>query len=81
MLFPETSNSPQIKLLHSICEGIHTRNIELVAKTLHKDLLRTTYPRSLGVPEYDKEEWLQKLRELFEIWTENPEAGLIGCEC
>ena len=75
MSFPETSDSPQIKLLHSISEGMNTRNIDLVAKTLHKDLRRATYPRSLGVPEYNKEVWLQKLRELFDIWTENPKVS------
>lgn len=81
MSVPKTSDSPQIKLFHLISEGMNTRNIDLVAKTLHKDLRRAIYPRSLGIPDYNKEEFLQKLQELFDIWTENPKAGGIDREC
>lgn len=56
-----------------------TRNIEVVANCLHKDLRRVTYPRSLGVPDFNKEEWLQEVRDLFYAWAEDSKASYIGC--
>ncbi|KAF9782946.1 hypothetical protein BJ322DRAFT_1022463 [Thelephora terrestris] len=56
MTSPETADSPQIELLKSFIEGFKTIDIDRIAKTLHKDHRRITYPKSLGVSEQTKEE-------------------------
>jgi len=43
-----------------------------IAKHLHKDHRRITYPRSVGKPEQTREEYLQHTSEVVDLWT--------GCE-
>jgi hypothetical protein len=72
---PETVDSAQVKLVRTILEGMKTGDVDLLAKPLHKDLRRITYPRSLGRPEYNKEDWLQQIRELFALLAGGCEAS------
>ena len=72
---PETSNSPQVKLMLSLIEGLRTRDMEVVANLLHKDLRRVTYPRSLGRPEYNKEEWLVQAAGLLGLFAEDGQVS------
>ena len=46
-----SSDSPQVKLTHEWAQTFKTKDIDLIAKTLHKDYRQITYPRSLGRPE------------------------------
>ena len=75
----ETADSPQIRLLHSFIDGMTKRDVDLVAKTFHKDFRRAVYPRSLNAPEYNKEKWLQELTEIFGVLTEDGKVSHIGC--
>jgi hypothetical protein len=67
----EISDSPQLKLMHSFIEGFKNRDLDQIAKLLHKDHRRITYPRSLGKPEQTKEEYLQHSAELVKLWVDS----------
>ena len=78
---PETVDSPQLELIHSLLEGMRKGDVDLLARPLHKDLCRVTYPRSLGRPEYNKEDWLKQAAELFSLWAEDCAVSCIGNRC
>ncbi|KAF9782948.1 hypothetical protein BJ322DRAFT_1073534, partial [Thelephora terrestris] len=67
MTSPDISDSPQLKLMHSFIEGFKNRDLDQIAKLLHKDHRRITYPRSLGKPEQTKEEYLQHTAEVLRL--------------
>ena len=75
----KTSDSPQIKVLNEWLHGLQTRDMDLIAKCLHKDYRSTIHPRSLGKPERTKEEWLEDLVRLFNLWAER-EVNYTGCD-
>jgi hypothetical protein len=54
-------SSPQIKLVNDWNDGFTEMNVEIIGKHLHKDFRRLVYPRSIGQPEQNKEEWLKEL--------------------
>ena len=72
---PETPDSPQVKLLRVVAEALDTQNLDLLADALHKDLRRTIYPRSIGRPECNKEEWLQGATKFFGCLPDGAEAS------
>jgi hypothetical protein len=78
MADPETSDSPQVKLVHECCHGFGTRSIDRIAKTLHKDYRNVAYPKSLGKPERTKEEWLEHLAGIISLWAADSEVSYIG---
>ena len=67
----ENSASPQVKLIYEWGQGFEKKDPSLIAKSLHKDYRHIAYPRSLGLPEKTKEEWLERLVEIMSLWTEN----------
>ena len=67
----EATNSPQVNLMLSLVEAFKKRDMDLVAKLLHKDHRRLTYPRSLGRGEQTKEEFLQRTGEVIALWTDS----------
>lgn len=74
---PETADSPQVKLVRGVVEGMRTKSVDLLYKQLHKDLRRIIHPRSLGIPDRNKEEYLQHITEFFAVWTEDCEASTL----
>ena len=54
-------SSSQIKLISDWNGGFLEMNVEILGKHLHKDFRRLVYPRSLGEPEQNKEEWLKEI--------------------
>ena len=74
----KTSDSPQIKVLNEWLHGLQTRDMDLIARHLHKGYRNVIHPRSLGKPERTKEEYLKDLVELFNLWTER-EVNYTGC--
>ena len=74
----ESTDSPQVKLIHEWGQGFKKRDLDLIAKFLHKDYRHTTYLRSLGRPEQTKEEWLQQFAGVIGLWTDL-EASCIVC--
>lgn len=67
----ENSESPQVKLVNEWGQGFEKRDIDLIAKLLHKDYRHITYPRSLGRPEQTREEWLQHIAGAINIWSQD----------
>ena len=65
-----STESPQRKLVNEFFEGLMDMNIEIVAKHLHKDFRRFTYPRSLNKPEQNREEWLRHFEEIIRDTTD-----------
>jgi len=71
MLGPESSASPQAKLIHDWGWGFENRDLAHIAKYLHKDYRHTHYPRSLGLPEQTKEQWLEHFGGVLALMTGN----------
>ena len=63
-------NSPQIKFINEWNEGWATLNVDLLVKPLHKDFRRVVYPRSLGHPEQNKEDWIKEITGVLSFATE-----------
>jgi hypothetical protein len=78
MVNPESSDSPQIKLIRECSRGFQTRDPNLIAKALHKDFRNVPYPRSLGWPEQTKEEFLEQYVGMSNLWAADPEVSYIG---
>jgi hypothetical protein len=80
MANPESSDSPQVKLIHEWARGFRTRDLDAIASTLHKDYRYVGYPKSLGKKEETKEEWLERFGKWLSLWTANePGVSYIGC--
>ena len=68
---PEPTESLQLKLVHSFFEAFKNRDIDRIATFLHKDHRRIYYPRSLGLPELTREQWLKFAATFIrEYWTD-----------
>ena len=74
----ESSNSPQIKLIEEWGKGFGLKDLNILAKSLHKEFRHITYPQSLGVPEKNKDQWLEQLSEVFSVWT-TTEVSYLSC--
>jgi hypothetical protein len=74
----DTADSPQVKLIRSVIDGFGERNVDRILDQLHKDHRFITYPRSLGRPEYTKEEWALRLKELVGLLPEGAEVNYTG---
>jgi len=66
----EITDSPQVRLMHSLVEGFRNKDMDHVAKLLHKEHRRITYPRSIGKPEQTKEEYLRHTGEVMGLWLD-----------
>jgi hypothetical protein len=64
------SDSPQVKLLYEYRRGFESRNLDNIAKHLHKDFRYICYPRSLNYPEQTKEEWIARFSGYIPHWTD-----------
>jgi len=62
-------NSPQITLINEWNEGFKQMDVDILAKCLHKDFRRVVYPRSIGQPEQNKEEWLKEITAIIGFAT------------
>ena len=78
MSVPGENDSAQIQLIRSWGEAWATKDLESIAKHLHKDYRHTTYPRSLGRPENTKEESLKEIAGILKLWTDR-EVSYVGC--
>jgi hypothetical protein len=55
-------------------------DLDLLASTMHKDYHYTCYPRCLGKPEENKEEWLARIEKFISLWTaDGPGVSYINC--
>ena len=49
--------------------GFSENNTNTLAKLVHKDFRRNIYPRSLGIPELTRDEWLKRMAEIVTFAT------------
>ena len=75
---PPAGITPQIKLINDWHDALSARNIEPVAKCMHKDFRRSVYPRNLGLPEQNGEDALNELSALLDFVT-GIDVGHISC--
>ena len=64
--------------MHQWGRGLQTRDLDLIAKPLHKDFRYVAYPRSLGKPEQTKEEYLGHYAGIISLWAADLEVSYIG---
>ena len=74
----ETNGSSQLELVRSYIQGVERRDMTQVGKTMHKDCLRFTHPRSVGKPVQTKDEYLQHIGEVLDLLTEDWEVSNVG---
>jgi hypothetical protein len=74
----EDPDTPQSKLFHECGRGFRTRDLDLIASTVHKDFRYVAYPQSLGKPEQTKEEWLKGWAGIISLWTADLEVSYIS---
>lgn len=75
----ESTDSPQVHLVRSAMEATRKRDAGYLAEHMHRDLRRIIYPRYLGKPEQNREEWFQHATEVMSICTEVEESRT-GCD-
>jgi hypothetical protein len=75
MADPESPDSPQVKLVREMGRGFRTRDLDLLAKSFHKDFRYVPYPKSLGKPEQTREEYFKQYAEIFSLWATDPEVS------
>ena len=71
---PQTTESPQVKLMREVGRALAKRDLGPFAKHTHKDCRRVHYPRSLGRPDQTGEEWIQAWADIFSLWTGDGEV-------
>ena len=74
----ETNGSPQLELFQSFLRGFEKKDVSLIEKTLHKDHLRITHPRSIGMPVQNKEEYIKNITGLIGLWSEKEASSSFG---
>ena len=62
-------SSPQFQLINEWNDGFATLNVELLAKPLHKDFRRVIHPKSIGLPEQNKEDWIKEITGILSFAT------------
>ena len=66
----QSSESPQVKVMLEWGKGFEARDVKILEKYLHDDFRAISYPRSLELPEQNKEQWLQRMTMIIGLWTE-----------
>jgi len=76
----EGSESPEVKFIQGEWrQAFEKRDLDLIAKHLHKDYRHTSYPRSLGVPDQTREQWLEHFAGVLGLLTENTVSRINHC--
>lgn len=66
-----SSESPAVAFMHSWGQGFVKKDVDIIAKHLHHDYRHFIYPKSLGIPEATREEYLQHMRKVISLWSDN----------
>jgi len=64
-----SGDSPQLKIANELRRGYEEKDLSVLVKHLHKDFRRFTYPKSIGQPERNKEEWLKHVAGVMDFAT------------
>jgi hypothetical protein len=69
--------SLQIKLVLEYVRGVTEKNLDTLEKCLHKNFRRTIYPKSIGEPTQNKEEFLKLNATLYLV----PDIEVYSTHC
>ena len=75
----ESSDSPQAKLLFECSQALQAKDMDTIAKYLHKDFRVVCYPRSLGIPDHTKEDWLERWAGIISLQAGDIDVSYVGC--
>ncbi|KAF8126577.1 hypothetical protein EV363DRAFT_1298617 [Boletus edulis] len=75
----ESYASPQIDLFKEAYRAVLTRDVSLLAKTLHKDFRHVIHPRSLSKLPINRDVWLATVGEGLSTPIQLDLASYIGC--
>ena len=68
--FIPMSQAPETKLVLEWGEGFQKRDPSHLAKYLHKDFRHITLPSSINRQPQTKDEWIEKMSQIFPLWAE-----------
>lgn len=72
-------NSPQMNLVNECDRGMIERDLNLVAKPLHKDFRYVTHPQSLGKPPMNRDEYLAQTAEVLKTSVRYENVSYTRC--
>lgn len=65
-----SSENTQLSVVRKWNEGFEKKDINLLVDPLHKDFTCVQYPRSLGMPDQNKDEWHKHMAAVLSSWDE-----------
>ena len=71
--------SAQSKFVHEWSRGFHENNLDTIVKPLHKDFRYALYPRSLGAPEQNREQFTECMKQMVGAGFVCYDVSDIGC--
>jgi hypothetical protein len=75
----ESSDSPQAKFLLECSQALQAKDMDTIAKHVHKDFRAVFYPRSLGIPDQTGDEWLERWGGFASLQAGDLDVSYIGC--
>ena len=76
----KTTDSPQLKVIQEMTEGFNKKDAALFTKHLQKDFRYKLYPKSLGIKEQSREEWIAHMMQVFTAFASKTDVGCIRCQ-
>jgi ketosteroid isomerase-like protein len=69
-LFTMSSESAQLKIMDGYKQATEAKDLDSIAKHLHKDFQYVCLPRSLNTPPQNKEQWREQFAAYINLWTD-----------
>ena len=62
-----TSTSEQSKTIMAWAQGFIDSDVDQIAAALHPDYVHDTFPRSLKVPQQNKDQWVEGYKKIKDV--------------
>jgi len=62
-----SEQSPQIKVITAWAQAFMDNNVDQIAGALHPDFTHITFPRSLKIPQQNKEQFMENWGKVFSV--------------
>ncbi|KAF9645444.1 hypothetical protein BDM02DRAFT_3120200 [Thelephora ganbajun] len=62
-----SEQSPQTKAIMAWAQGFIDSDVDQIAAALHPDYIHDTFPRSLKIPQQNKEQWIQSYKKIKDV--------------
>ena len=59
--------SPQTKAIMAWAQGFIDSDLDQISASLHPDYIHDTFPRSLKVPQQNKEQWIESYKKIKDV--------------